>query len=708
MKKILFLCAGMLVSPAVAEVAPMYYDDIVEYTEDAVVDGDVVENIESEQGVVTPVVQPSKVGPRGSIAAGRAAARAVPASGAKINARSVNSRSVTTARGTTTARTGVVPVRSGVASRNVQSTNNARVTTRPSRVATTGGSVGVASRRVSGTNNTNDANTARVGVAAQTTAAPLYTGRVTTRASSGIRARMPSTISLTSSSTTETTTEEKQQAVSQMDDIAQLSDYCKAQYTSCMDNFCNVLDENQGRCSCSKNIKNYEKTENALKQATESLQDVAQQIQYIGLTGDEIDTLFHQTEAEEAMQATTDNTQLKNDLENIKEMIVGIKTGTATSSETGLNFDLSGLLDFNIDNTGFDLSALFGGTTANTNSISNQRGEQLYKTAAARCKASVLTSCQNQGVDIAVITNSYDMEIDKQCVLYERQLIDANDNMVRTVRNAKAVLQKARLMVAQQKNTYDLRGCVNALDSCMQDDFVCGTDYENCLDPSGKYIVNGEVVIGSAPGFWLDTTGEGEADEVLATPVQHQGGIYGTWLYKPEDSSTDLHAWYGKDTTLAAYIDTSIEQTNVKETSNNMVKYLQYKIGYNEDNRNYGMCVGVLNKCQLYTYKDGVFQSDNLVVREYLQRTLTQIKVAQDDLISSYAEKCISDVTSCLSSNSYMPGATNNNFAINACKAQITTCMSVNGQMDAAPTPTEMVEWVEKVHNRTGANQESE
>ena len=51
-------------------------------------------------------------------------------------------------------------------------------------------------------------------------------------------------------------------------------------------------------------------------------------------------------------------------------------------------------------------------------------------------------------------------------------------------------------MVAQQKNAYDLRGCVNALDSCMQDDFVCGNDYENCLDPSGKYIVDGELWLG--------------------------------------------------------------------------------------------------------------------------------------------------------------------------------------------------------------------
>ncbi|MEE1030232.1 MAG: hypothetical protein UIC65_04380, partial [Alphaproteobacteria bacterium] len=371
-----------------------------------------------------------------------------------------------------------------------------------------------------------------------------------------------------------TSTEEKQTAVSNMDEIVQLTDYCKAQYTSCMDNFCNVLDDNQGRCSCSKNIKNYEKTENALKLATEALQDVSQQIQYIGLTKDDIETLFTQTEAEAAMQSTTDSTQLKNDLDNIKDMIIGVKTGTASSYETsGMSFDLSGLLDFNIDSTGFDLTALFAGNNSNTSSISNQRGEQLYKTAVARCKASVLNTCQAQGVDITVITNSYDLEIDKQCIAYERALTDSNENMNRTVRNAKVVLQKARLMVAQQKNAYDLRGCVNALDSCMQDDFVCGTDYENCLDPTGKYIVNGEVVIGSLPGYPIKDT-DPESKELLPAPTQHVDGLYATWGY-----DTDNNAWIA-DGRLTDYINKYVTENIVTENSENLAEYLQYKIGY--------------------------------------------------------------------------------------------------------------------------------
>ena len=697
MKKAIVVLCGLMLFPALAEVAPVYYDDVAEYAEEqADASEPVAEEVAVEEvKVVTPVSQPSRVSPRGASAT---SARAVRATNAVTNARNVATRNTAATRNATQARTAAshsaVNARTGASVATRSATTNSRVASRPSRSATTN-SKAVTTRRAA---SANKALTARSGVAAlETSSAPLYNARVGMRSSASIRARVPSAVSISSSTASVgTSTEEKQEAVMNMDELAQLTDYCKAQYTSCMDNFCNVLDDNQGRCSCSKNVKNYEKTELALKAATEALQDVSQQIQYIGLTADDIETLFTQTEAEIAMQSNSDNTQIKNDLDNIKDMIVGIKTGTATSSESGMSFDLSGLMNFNIDSTGFDLTGLFGGNTANTSSISNQRGEQLYKTAAARCKASVLTSCQAQGVDIAVVTNSYDLEIDRQCVAYERALTDSNENMNRTVRNAKVVLQKARLMVAQQKNAYDLRGCVNALDSCMQDDFVCGTDYENCLDPTGKYIVNGEVVIGSAPGYFVNND---IADAKEAAPIQHTKGLYATWNYK-NDKDSNANAWYTADednpTTLAGYIAGSISQDAVTEMDSNLVRFLQYKIGYVKDNKTYGMCASVLNKCQRYTYDEGKFKNDNQVVREYLQRTLTQIKVAQDEIIGSYAENCISDVNSCLSSNNYVATP---NYAINACKAQIVTCMSVNGDSTANPTPNYMKEWVSTVQN---------
>ena len=729
MKRFIVVLSSLLVLPAFAEVAPIFYDEAIEYTDEEIVDAndeiaEVQEQETEEKNVPTPVVvQSPKVNPRGVNGRAVTASRVVPAV-SNANTRSAGARVVASSR---TATNNGATVRSRTATNARTTTVTARtsnVAARPTRATTaTTKNTGVTSRRANTSNS--GARTARYATSitqTDTVNAPIYSGRVATRAgtrASAMRARIPTATDVSSTTTVaEEPTSSMVEAVMSMDEIAQMTDYCKAQYTSCMDNFCNVLDDNQGRCSCSKNVKNYEKTETALKDATNALQDVAQQIQYLGLSTDQINSLFTETEAEAAMSAGGDNTQLKNDLDRIKSMIVDVKTGTASSSVTvdsGINFDLSGLLNFNVEGSGFDLGSLFGPskTTANTASISNQRGEQLYKTAAARCKAAILTDCQNQGVDISIITNSYDMEIDKSCVAYERNLKDSNEQMAQTVRNATSVLQRARLMLAQQKNAYDLRECVNALDSCMQNDFVCGSDYENCLDPTGKYIVNGEVVIGSQPGAPMG-----------ANSTDTGTGIYATWNYSL--NSTDNNAW-AKNGSLADYItailgdganNTITEETlsNTSKAQSSMATYLMSKIGYADENgKNYGMCMSVLNQCQDYTYEDKQYKFDNQVVREYLQRTLVQIRAAQDNLLSEYAEDCITDVTSCLSNNGFstsdLDNAKNltikNQIAINACNSQILTCMSANDVIDneneLAASQLPKTEWVLGVMNETGA-----
>ncbi len=680
MKRFLAVLSGLLVLPAYAEIAPVYYEIDSDY-ESVDVAGDSEQDVD-EIDVAAVAVPVSQTTARALRASNAASSRAMP-----TGARAVNSRSAAT-RATT--------------SRNVSNSNVARTATNTAMARS--GASRVASRSMARSGATqiattrqamqNNGTTARAAIVqTDTVRTPLYTGRVSSRASA-VRARIPTITSVSGNvSTTTGGTVDAATAAAEMDELAQLTDFCKAQYTDCMDNFCNVLDDNQGRCSCSKNIKNYEKTETALKEATEALKDVAQQIQYIGLTSDEIETLFTQTEAELEMQQTTDSSRLKNDLDKIKKLLVDVKGSAASSSEVDMSFDLSGLLDFSVNSTGFDLTSLFGGTTTNTSSISNQRGEQLYKTAASRCKKAVLENCQNQGVDISIISNAYDLEIDKQCVAYERQLTDTNEEMSQTVRNAKGVLQRARLMVAQNKNSYDLRGCVNALDSCMQDDFVCGTDYEYCLDPTGKYIVNGEVVVGSTPGFMVkkDEGSSAVFPDESDKDAKGKNTLLAGWYYGEKYAWADTSA----NGDLMGYIENYTKTSAVEKPTSVYAEYLQYKIGYNDGTKNHGMCMSVLNKCQDLSYEKGKYKPNNNVVKEYLTRTLTQIKAAQDEILAEYASNCLSDVSSCLSSNNYVAeNTTKANIAINACRSEIVTCMSVNGNAAATPNPEEMKNWV--------------
>lgn len=683
MKRLIVVIAGLLVMPAFAEIAPEYVaDDVVEYTDadDAVMTGVEVSTDDMPKAKIVQsasnVVATRNANARG--AATRAVptrstngtvSRAMPSGGRAISARSAVVGNAPATMGTNAAVGRTTVTRNGrgtaVRSANVKDSTVQNVSTRRMN-ATTQPAVQARAATLTTSNNSLYNANARVGVA--------VASRAPMARSSGIGSAI--NVTATNAATaTDTTT---------MDELAQLTDYCKAQYQSCMDNYCNVLDDNQGRCTCSKNLKNYEKTETALKEATMALQDVAQQIQYIGLSADEVETLFTQTAAEDAMSGKTDNSSLKTSLDKIKNMIVDIKTGKAAASDNnnGMSLDLSGLLNFNIDSTGFDLGSLFG-TSSNTETISNQRGETLYKTATSRCKAAVLNNCTAQGVDANVITNAYDLEIDKQCIAYERQLSDSNDQMTATVRNAKTVLQKARLMVAQQKNQYDLRACVNALDSCMQDDFVCGDDYEKCLDPTGKYIVDGAIVVGGTPGAVGGTT-----------------GLYATWGYTADNKSKNV--WSSTSSIalgdVSDYIKTNITGSAQTDLSVDMAKFLAYKIGYNSSGKNYGMCISVLNKCQDYTYDaNGKYLPNNQVVIEYLTRTMTTIKAKQDSIVASYAENCQSDVQSCLSTNGFdvtkeeETSAIKDNknmLATNACKSIITTCASVNGATGSLSTTT--------------------
>ena len=654
MKRLVVVLSSLLVLPAFAENMPSQYDAdaVFSWAEYDDVDTGAVEAVtapETVQPVAKPKASTSRVS--GTNAAGRIAA----------------GRTGATRTSTTNSRTGTAR------SRNVAT----RGLTAPARTTAVTTRRGVAARAGTITDSTPVYNANSTGARASVTSRGMRAATIV----SGTTNVVP-----TAESAVETTAE--------LNAIKSLTEYCQAQYASCMDNYCNVLDDNQGRCTCSKNISNYEKTEAALANATEALQDVARSIQYIGLPADQINTLFTETEAELTMKDSKDNSAIRSSLDKVKRMIVDVKTGTASAVETSssMNFDLSGLLNFDIGSTGFDLSS-FMGTTSNTNSISNQRGESLYKTATARCKASVLNSCTAQGVDAAVITNSYDLEIDKSCLAYERALTESNQQMTQTVANAKEVLKKARLMVAQNKNSYDLRGCVSALESCMQDDYVCGNGYEGCLDPTGQYIVNGSVVVGSMPG----NNTEGQNPTISAT-YSHEN-LFSTWDYEGKNP------WYknpdetDKYITLVEYIDKTVTDAAAKKASDKMSAYLQNKIGYhdNSSDKDYGMCMSILNKCQNYTYKKGKYEGTNEVVKQFLQRALVQIKAAQDNLLASYAESCISDVSSCLTSNNYdaaYPESTKSRTAVNSCYSQIKTCMSVNGNIYGLVTPTVLQNWV--------------
>ena len=413
-------------------------------------------------------------------------------------------------------------------------------------------------------------------------------------------------------STPTVTAESISKAKDILEKTADLNNTCQQQYNECMDQFCAVVDSNQKRCSCSANLSRYVKAQEAVENANIELNDVAQRIRYVGLSADEIRAIMSETEAEEAMNKTKDTSENRSLLDDIAAMI---KDPTSKTSSTGVSEILD--LDFDFTEDSDEIFGLGISLTGSSNDIAKKRGKDLYNEATKRCK-SVLTNCRDAGGTESQITGNYDLAIDKDCIAYEQGLDKLNKTLVSNVRSANLMLQKARLAVLQNKNQYDARGCIGALEKCMQDDMVCGENYFKCIDPTKKYIdENGEVVLGQ------------QITSITAFMQNYNNAKIDSNFIR--NSSSDINCGNADGACI--------------------VNYLMSKIGTGQTVKNGGLCRAVLDKCQDYTYMTNnttsTYNPYNEVVVNYVQRAMVNIKAAQSKIISDYAASCLSDMSEC-------------------------------------------------------------
>ena len=417
------------------------------------------------------------------------------------------------------------------------------------------------------------------------------------------------------------TAESIQNAKEILENTADLNKSCQEQFNECMDQFCAVVDANQKRCSCSANIAKYTKVEQAVKDANVQLNDVAQRIRYVGLSADEIRAIMSETEAEAALSGTRDTSETRDMLTEIEKLIRDPKSSASYSSgdaSFGLDIDL----DFSSDSA--DMFSLDFLNMDNSSNLSNLRGVELYNAAKKRCNT-VLNQCKQAGATSNQITGNYDLAIDKDCIAYEQGLIKMNETLVGNVRSANLMLQKARLAVLQDKNQYDAKGCIGALETCMTDDMVCGEDYYKCVDPTKRYIdENGKVILGQNISKIKDFMAD----------------------YNNADITREfLETAYGKKIGIE-YCNTG--GANGKGNGDCVVKYLLSKIGTKQKVTDEGLCRAVLDKCQNYSYdSSGKYISYNDIVTNYIQRAMVNIRAAQYNIISEYSESCMLDIANC-------------------------------------------------------------
>lgn len=507
-------------------------------------------------------------------------------------------------------------------------------------------------------------STAEVGGRATIAGTSIQTGSNIDEEVRGVQSRAATTQVATAESISE--------AKERLDLTADLNTSCQQQYNDCMDQFCAVIDSNQKRCSCSANLANYTRVEEAVTDANNQLNEVAQRIRYVGLSADEIRAIMTETEAEEALNGAKDTSETRNMLEEIEALIRDPSSSTSSSSYSSSSFGLDMDLDFSSDMADiFSLDFLNTGTT----SFSNLRGTDLYNAAKSRCKT-VLTQCEAAGANVDQITGNYDLAIDKDCIAYEQGLTKMNETLVSNVRSANLMLQKARLAVLQNKNQYDAKGCIAALDTCMTDEMVCGADYTKCLDPTKKYIdENGEVVLGQNITKITDFMASYDNSTI---------------------NSDFLKASYSMAIGSQQCTATPDGEDGVGNNGACVAKYLLQKIGTKQEVTDEGLCRAVLDKCQAYTYDDrGNYISFNDIVVNYVQRALVNIQAEQRQIISDYASNCMLDIATCYNQQVTQVNAWSSSASVNsiynvmrgACRNVALTCAYAVFDKDTTSCP---------------------
>ena len=430
---------------------------------------------------------------------------------------------------------------------------------------------------------------------------------------------------------------------------------CQQEVNDCLDQFCAVLDDNKKRCMCSESLPRYMEIEKAVKTANSKLSSTVQKIRYVGLSEEEVRSILSETEAESVLSSTKDTTESRNMLGEIERIIKN--SDKVAKNDKGI-LDL----DFNFDE---DLSLDF--LEEKKSGFANLRGIELFNTAKKRCD-SVIKRCGKQDSEQMIM--NYEVLVHKDCRVYEKALNKMNDTLTKNIRNANQLLQKARLTSVENKNQFDLKGCVGELNKCMTDNVICGENYEKCLDPTKRFIdENGKIILGSDLSKVRDFMSKYDNSEIDKTFIEK----YHSKNYKEKSGN-----WI---------IDNNSTPEEKADKGKYITKYLIDKIGTGDKAKDNGLCRHVLDKCQKNTYTDdGKYNKYNEVVVNYIKYALTSIRAQQEKIISEYASKCTMELDNCYNKQVSKIKEQSRDYIISdeilisimqgACKNIATTCAS--------------------------------
>ncbi len=246
---------------------------------------------------------------------------------------------------------------------------------------------------------------------------------------------------------------------------------CKTAFFTCMDQFCQLKNDNYRRCSCSNRIFNFQEVSDGYKQASEKLTEFSENLDVVGMSKEQATAMKTASEGEDAL--TEDKSASKQLLQAIMNAIKG------DDAKVGGKYQ-------NLNS--ISLSEDFSNAFENADSgqiIASYNGATLYKAVFPRCKSVVKEDCNNASLQRAI--NAYLMAIEQDCNTVEAALKTQQKKLKASTYQSSAMLDLARIENRHNRNEDDIATCMTNVEAAIQSEEVCGEKYHKCLD-YGQYI----------------------------------------------------------------------------------------------------------------------------------------------------------------------------------------------------------------------------
>ena len=246
---------------------------------------------------------------------------------------------------------------------------------------------------------------------------------------------------------------------------------CKSAYFTCMDQFCELKNDDYRRCSCSNRVFDLTEIRDTMQDASDQLTVFNENLDVVGMTAAQATAMKTATEGENAL--TSDTSASKQLLQAIMNSIRG--------GDTSVGGKYS---DLNSITLSFDTVNAFGTADAGQ-IIASYNGQNLYDAVYPQCREAVRADCTDAQLQRAI--TAYLMAIEQDCNSVETAIENKQKEIKSAIRESSAMLDLARVENRQAHNSSDMATCLTNVENAILSEEVCGSNYHKCLD-NGEFI----------------------------------------------------------------------------------------------------------------------------------------------------------------------------------------------------------------------------